>query len=82
MSTTKTYLVREGDGNDGTFKRGFIEATDAFEALRKASRRGMISKPKVVTLGSMEGDDMHAYLTDYREGFNGCRWTAEAYLAD
>ena len=40
----KTFEVREGDGNEGTYRRGTVEAVNAFEALRLASRRGLISK--------------------------------------
>ena len=77
----KEFEIREGNGNDGLFRHcGRIEASDAFTALRKASRVGAICKPRVVRVADMEGDDICAYLTDYREGYNGCRWTAEARL--
>jgi hypothetical protein len=78
----KTFEIREGDGNDGCYRRGTIEATDAFEALRKASRQKMIWKPKCVTLASMDGDDQAAYLTDYCHSIFGdaAAWCAEAHL--
>jgi hypothetical protein len=78
----KTFVIREGDGNDGCYRRGTVEATDAFEALRKASRTKMIWKPKCVTLSSMDGDDQSAYLTDYCHSIFGdaAAWCAEAHL--
>lgn len=75
------FEIREGNGNDGLFRYcGRIQAKDAFEALRKASRVGAICKPRVVRVADIEGDSTCAHLTDYREGYNGCRWTAEARL--
>ena len=78
----KTFVIREGNGNDGCYRRGTIEATDAFEALRKASRTRLIWKPKCVTLASMDGDDQSAYLTDYCHSIFGdaAAWCAEAHL--
>ena len=77
-----TYEIREGDGNQGCYRRGTIEACNAFEALRLASRRGMIHKPYDVTLGSMDGDDQNAYLASYVAPIYGdsCRWCAESHL--
>lgn len=78
----RTYEIREGNGNDGEYRRGFIDAVDSFEALRKASRRRMIWKPKSVTLSSMDGDDEQSYLVDYSNPIFGdaCRWCASASL--
>ena len=76
------YQIREGNGNDGEYRRGVIQAPDAFEALRLASRRGMICKPKDVTLDSFDGDDQHCYAASYVAPIYGdaCRWTASASL--
>jgi len=76
------FEIREGNGNDGEYRRGTIEAADAFEALRKASRSRMIWKPKTVTLSSADGDDLQAHLADYVAPIFGdaCRWTASARL--
>lgn len=77
-----TYEIREGDGNDGCYRRGTIEAPNAFEALRRASRMRMICKPYDVTLRSMDGDEQSAYLASYVAPIYGdaCRWCAEAHL--
>lgn len=84
MSGLKFFEIREGDGNQGCYRRGTIEAADAFDALRKASRQRMIWKPKCVTLNSMDGDDHSAYLTDYCHTIYGdaCAWCAEAHLVE
>ena len=84
MSGVKTFEIREGDGNQGCYCRGTIEAVDAFDALRKASRQRMIWKPKCVTLNSMEGDDQYACLADYCHMIYGdsCGWVAEARLLE
>jgi len=80
----KHFEIREGDGNEGCYRRGTIEASNAFEALRKASRTGMIHKTRDVTLRSMDGDDEHAYLASYVSPIYGdaCRWCAEANLVE
>lgn len=79
------FQIREGDGNDGCYRRGVLEATDAFDAIRKASRTGMICKPRDVVLKrDIEGDDQHAYVASYVAPIYGdaCRWLAEAHLAE
>ena len=78
----KQYQIREGDGNDGEFKRGIIEAKDAFDALRKASRRGMINKPKCVLHRNVMGDDDSAFLVDdiHTIYVDACAWCASAVL--
>lgn len=80
----KLYEIREGDGNDGCYRRGTIEATDAFQALRLASRRGMIQKPRDVKLSDFSGDDEHCYAVSYVAPIYGdaCRWCAEANLVE
>ena len=80
----KKFEIREGDGNSGEYHRGFVEAPDAFKALRLASRRRIIWKPRTVTLASIEGDDQSAYLADYTAPIFGdaCRWTASATLRE
>jgi hypothetical protein len=77
-----TYEIREGNGNDGCYRRGTIEANSAFDALRLASRRKMIHKPYDVKLRDMDGDDQYAYLCSYVAPIFGdsCRWIAEANL--
>lgn len=76
------FEIREGNGNDGEYYRGVIEADSPFKALQLASRRRMIWKPKTVTLDAMDGDDHHAYLIDYVAPIFGdaCRWCASATL--
>ena len=79
------YIIREGDGNDGCYRRGTITATDAFDAIRKASRTGMIWKPRDVVLKrDIEGDDEFAIVSSYVRPIYGdaCRWVAEAHLSD
>ena len=79
----KTFEIREGDGNEGTYRRGTVEAVNAFEALRLASRRGLISKPRDVVLSrDIDGDNQNAYAASYVSPIYGdvCRWTAEANL--
>ena len=81
----KTFEIREGDGNDGCYHRGEIAASDAFEALRLASRRGLIRKPyDVVLKRDIDGDDQHAVVASYRSPIFGdaCRWVAEAHLIE
>jgi hypothetical protein len=80
----KTFEIREGDGNQGCYRRGTIQASNAFEALRKASRRRMIWKPKDVTLNSFDGDDEHCYAASYVAPIYGdaCRWIAEAHIVE
>ena len=79
------YLIREGDGNDGCYRRGVVRATNAYEALRLASRDGLICKPRNVRLADIEGDDEQAYLCDYDHTIfcDACAWMAEAsYIGD
>ena len=77
-----SYLIREGNGNDGEFKRGLINAENAFEALKKASRCGMINKPKCVLHRNAMGDDHSAFLVDDVHKIYGdcCAWSASAVL--
>lgn len=75
------FEIREGDGNQGTYHRETIDAKDAFQALRLASRRGIINKPKDVVLkDDIEGDDEYAIVCSYVAPIYGdsCRWVAEA----
>jgi hypothetical protein len=78
----RKFEIREGNGNDGEYHRGYIEAWDAHEALRIASRDGMIVRPWDVKLSDMQGDDTHAYLVSYVAPIYGdsCRWCASANL--
>jgi hypothetical protein len=81
----KEYEIREGDGNDGCRRRGTIQATDAFDALRRASRVGMIRKPRDVVLRrDIDGDDQYAVVASYVAPIYGdsCRWVAEALLIE
>jgi len=76
----KVYEIREGNGKDGCYRRGTIEAVTAKEALILAHRLSMISTPPDVrpTI-DIEGDDEQAYLVSYvGGGESGCRWCAEA----
>ena len=84
LVATRSFEIREGDGNQGEYRRGTIEAEHAFEALRLASRRGMIFKPKDVTYASFDGDDQHCHAASYVSPIYGdaCRWTASARLID
>lgn len=77
------FEIREGDGNMGCYRRGVIEAEDAYEALRKASRQKMICKPRdVVLTRDIEGDDQFAVVCSYVAPIFGdvCRWVAEASI--
>ncbi len=77
------FEIREGNGNDGTYKRGHVDASDAFQAIRKASRINMIGKPRDVVLKrDIEGDIVRATVCSYVRPIFGsdCRWIAEAIL--
>jgi len=76
----KVYEIREGNGRDGCYRRGTIEAASAKEALLLADQSGMIcSPPDVRPTIDVEGDDIQAYLVSYVGGGEfGCRWCAEA----
>jgi hypothetical protein len=80
----KKYEIREGNGNDGTWKVGEVQANDAFRALRLASRRKMIYKPRDVRLSDFAGDSEHCYAISYVSPIFGdaCRWCAEAHLME
>jgi hypothetical protein len=78
-----SFEIREGDGNQGEYHRGEIDACDAFEALRIASRRGMIYKPyDVVLKRDIDGDNENAYVASYVAPIYGdaCRWSASANI--
>ena len=76
----KSFEIREGNGNVGAYKRGFVEAENARKALITAHRIGMICSPWDVRITKdIEGDDVQARV----ESFVGCndlgvRWLAEA----
>jgi len=76
----KVYEIREGNGLDGCYRRGTIEAASAKEALILADQIGMICSPgDVRPTIDVEGDDIQAYLVSYVGGGEfGCRWCAEA----
>lgn len=78
----RQFEIREGNGNDGEYHRGYVDAVDAFEALRIASRKGMIVRPWDVKIDSMDGDDTHTSLVSYVSPIYGdsCRWCASASL--
>jgi hypothetical protein len=79
------FEIREGDGNMGCYHRGTVEASNAFDALRKASRQGMICKPyDVVLKRDIEGDDQFAVVCSYVAPIYGdsSRWVAEARLIE
>lgn len=80
----KSYLIRIGDGNDGTYPRAVVTAEDAFQALRKGTRK--FGKPWDVRHASAEGDDDNASLCSYVRPIYGdaCRWimNAEALTAE
>jgi len=82
LAPIKRYQIREGDGNDGEYKRGIIVADDAFEALTRASKSGMISKPRDVTYDSFDGDEQQCHAASYVAPIYGdsCRWCASASL--
>lgn len=77
---TNDYEIREGDGNRGCYRRGIVQARNAFHALELASRSGMICKPRDAKLADIDGDDQNAYLASYVAPIYGdaCRWLAEA----
>lgn len=80
MAELKKFEIREGNGNVGCYRRGYVEAETAGKALIKAHRQGMICSPRDVRITKdIEGDDVQAYLNSY-VGYNdlGCRWCAEA----
>lgn len=75
----KKFEIREGNGNDGCYKRGIVEAESASKALIKAHRQGMICSPRDVRITKdIEGDDFQATVSSYAGGFDYARWTAEA----
>lgn len=78
----RAFMVREGNGNDGEWYRIHVLATDAFSALRAASRAGYIYKPKSVTFRDCDGDDHSAYLAKFDSRMDYCPWTASATLDD
>ncbi len=77
MKTT-TYVIRIGDGNDGTFARATTKAPDAFEALRIGTR--YFGKPKDARHQDAEGDELNATLCSYVAPIYGdaCRWVMDA----
>lgn len=79
---TKRFEIREGDGNDGTYRRGYVIAADAFDALQVASRKGLINKPYDVKFSDADGDSDHASLASFVAPIFGdaCRWIAEANI--
>jgi hypothetical protein len=80
-----TFEIREGDGNNGCYHRGEVEAKDAFDAIRVASRTKMIYKPRDVVLSrDIDGDDQYACAASYVAPIYGdaCRWIAEARLVE
>jgi hypothetical protein len=74
------YTIREGDGNEGTYRRGEVEAPNAFDALRLARRQKLIFFPRDVTNKNIEGDNQNAHVASYVAPIYGdaCRWCAEA----
>lgn len=79
------FCIREGDGNEGCLYRGKIEAKDAYDALRKASRQKMICKPRDVVLSrDIEGNDQFAIVCSYVAPIFGdaCRWIAQATIIE
>jgi len=76
-----TFTIREGDGNDGCYRRGTVIADNAYEALRKASRQKMIFVPNGVRITKdIEGDNEQAYVMKLVNGFDYAVWVAEAHL--
>lgn len=80
MAELKQFEIREGNGNVGCYKRGYVEAETAGKALIKAHREGMICSPwDVRVTKDIEGDNVQAYLNSYvGNGPLGVRWSAEA----
>lgn len=78
------FEIRCGNGNDGCYRLGTIQAKDAFYALIKASRIGLFNKPKDCKIAYIDGDDQHASWCSYVAPIYGdaCRWIAEANLID
>lgn len=74
----RTYVIRIGNGNDGTFPRATCKALDAFEALRIGTRH--FGKPRDVRHSDAQGDDENASLASYQAMiFDGaCRWVMDA----
>ena len=61
-----SFEIREGDRNQGCFRRGTIEAENAYDALRKASRTKMIFKTRDVVLKrDINGDEQFAVVCSY-----------------
>ena len=48
MAELKKFEIREGNGNVGCYRRGYVEAETAGKALIKAHRQGMICSPRDV----------------------------------
>lgn len=81
----KRFEIREGDGNSGCYVRGHVIAINAFDALTKAHRIGMIRSPWDVRITKdIDGDDRSAVVASYVRPIFGdaCRWVAEANLVD
>ena len=80
----KSYLIRIGNGNDGTYPCAVVQAPDAFAALRKGTRK--FGKPWDVRHRDAQGDDDNASLCSYVRPIYGdaCRWVmvAEALTAE
>lgn len=76
------YEIREGDGNQGCYRRGTVMAIDAFHALRVASRKGLIRKPWDAKFSQTDGDcsfaDLASYVSPIYDG--ACRWIATAEI--
>lgn len=73
-----SYLIRIGDGNDGTFPRAVVQAPNAFAALRKGTRK--FGKPWDVRHRDACGDEDNASLCSYVRPIYGdaCRWVMDA----
>ena len=80
----REFEIREGDGNVGCYRRGTVMAIDAFDALRLASRQGLIRKPWDVKLSQADGDDISASLASFVKPIYGdaCRWIASAEIVE
>lgn len=78
----RTYVIRIGNGNDGTFPRAICKAPDAFEALRIGTR--YFGKPWDIRHDDAEGDDDNASLASYRATFSdgACSWVMDAQPID
>lgn len=74
----KRFVIRIGDGNQGTFARATTLAANAFDALRIGTRH--FGKPYDVRHNSAEGDEDCASLASYVGMIYGdsCRWVMEA----